>query len=188
MCHPLIYVWPIGVSHCGNGTCFSKYNLRKAHHVFSRYLGQWSIRHIIYHFKRDSVMIYICQTNIIVDFCYRTSLKNTKKFSIGWSWGQGIEWSLSAHAVYCIVIMLFFVSCDIRSRDKLWCSCDVIMEKSIPLISAWISNYIYHNMWAEISYPFPNFNGTTVEVWEWIRNFSPYFTGHVITDPCWDWS
>ena len=32
----------------------------------------------------------------------------------------------------------------------------------------------------EITYPFPNFNGTTVEVWEWISNFIPHFTGHVI--------
>ena len=35
----------------------------------------------------------------------------------------------------------------------------------------------------EIPYPFPNFNGVTVEVWEWISNFMPYFTGHVITYP-----
>ena len=27
--------------------------------------------------------------------------------------------------------------------------------------------------------------GTTVEVWEWISNFIPSFTGHVITYPCW---
>ena len=32
-------------------------------------------------------------------------------------------------------------------------------------------------MWYEITYPFPNFNGTTVEVWEWISNLIPYFTG-----------
>ena len=25
-------------------------------------------------------------------------------------------------------------------------------------------------VWDEISYPFPNFNGATVEVWEWVRN------------------
>ena len=30
----------------------------------------------------------------------------------------------------------------------------------------WISNYIYYNVWDEITYPFPNFNGFTVEVWE----------------------
>ena len=31
-----------------------------------------------------------------------------------------------------------------------------------------------------------NFNGATVEVWEWIRNFSPHFTWHMIIYPCWE--
>ena len=30
----------------------------------------------------------------------------------------------------------------------------------------------------------PNFNGCTVEVWEWISNFIPHFWGHVITYAC----
>ena len=32
------------------------------------------------------------------------------------------------------------------------------------LIPAWISNYIHYNVWGEITYPFLNFNGATVEV------------------------
>ena len=40
-------------------------------------------------------------------------------------------------------------------------------------------------MWDEITYPFLNFNGCTIEVSEWISNFIPHFTGHVITYPCW---
>ena len=36
-------------------------------------------------------------------------------------------------------------------------------------------------MWDEITYPFSNFNGATVEVWEWISYFIPHFTRHVIT-------
>ena len=36
----------------------------------------------------------------------------------------------------------------------------------------------------EITCPFPYFNGATVWVWEWISNFIPHFTGHVITYPC----
>ena len=47
-------------------------------------------------------------------------------------------------------------------------------------------------MLGEITYPFPNFNGVAVEVWEWISNFSTHFSGHVsklnhITEraPCW---
>ena len=34
------------------------------------------------------------------------------------------------------------------------------------LISAWISNYIRYNVWDEITYPFLNSNGCTVEVWD----------------------
>ena len=30
---------------------------------------------------------------------------------------------------------------------------------------------MHHKMWDETAYPFPNFNGVTVEVWEWISNF-----------------
>ena len=39
-----------------------------------------------------------------------------------------------------------------------------------------------------ITYPFPNFNGCTVEVWEWICNFIPHFIIAVITYPCRDCS
>ena len=41
-------------------------------------------------------------------------------------------------------------------------------------------------VWDEITYPVPNFNGCTVEVWEWIRNFIPHFVMDVITHPCRD--
>ena len=35
-----------------------------------------------------------------------------------------------------------------------------------------------------ITYPLPNFNGCTVEDWEWITNFIPYFIMDVTTYPC----
>ena len=35
-----------------------------------------------------------------------------------------------------------------------------------------------------MTYPFPNFNGATVEAWEWIKNFIQSFAGYVITYPC----
>ena len=35
-------------------------------------------------------------------------------------------------------------------------------------------------MWDKISYPFPNFSGATVEVWEWINNFISQYIGHVM--------
>ena len=43
-------------------------------------------------------------------------------------------------------------------------------------------------MWDEITYPFLNFKGCTVEVYEWISNVIPLFIKHVITYPCWDLS
>ena len=37
-------------------------------------------------------------------------------------------------------------------------------------ILAWISNYIHYKVLNGITYPFPNFKSTTVEIWEWIKN------------------
>ena len=45
----------------------------------------------------------------------------------------------------------------------------------------WISNRTPSKVWDEITYPFPNFNGATVEVWGWIGNFIPPFIMDVIT-------
>ena len=41
-----------------------------------------------------------------------------------------------------------------------------------------------NKVWDEIIYPFPNFNGGTVDVWEWKSNFIPHFITDVITYPC----
>ena len=38
----------------------------------------------------------------------------------------------------------------------------------LTLISAWIRHYTHYNVWDEITYPFLNFNGATVEVYGWI--------------------
>ena len=54
----------------------------------------------------------------------------------------------------------------------------------LNLIPAWLSNYVHDKVWDKITHPSPNFNGAAVEVWEWIRNFTPHFDGDVITFPC----
>ena len=38
------------------------------------------------------------------------------------------------------------------------------------------------NVWYEITYPFLNFNGCIVEVYEWISNFILHIIMNVITD------
>ena len=53
------------------------------------------------------------------------------------------------------------------------------VEYSIPTL---ISNYMLSNVWDEITDPFPNFNGCTVEVWEGISNFISHFILDAITD------
>ena len=37
-------------------------------------------------------------------------------------------------------------------------------KHGLTLIPAWISNYTHYTAWGEITYPFLNFNGATVEV------------------------
>ena len=54
------------------------------------------------------------------------------------------------------------------------------------LITAWISNHMHSKLCDEIACPFPSFNGWTVEVFEWISNFTPNFIVDVITYTCWD--
>ena len=45
------------------------------------------------------------------------------------------------------------------------------------------SAYIRYKFWDEITYPFPNFNGATIGVWEWIVISSNSLLS-VITNPC----
>ena len=57
----------------------------------------------------------------------------------------------------------------------------------LTLIREWISNHMPSTVWYEITYPFPNFNGSTVEVWKWLCNLIAHSIMNVITYPCWDW-
>ena len=41
-------------------------------------------------------------------------------------------------------------------------------------------------VWDEITDPFPYFNGYMVKIMEWISDFIPHITEHVITYPCLD--
>ena len=56
-----------------------------------------------------------------------------------------------------------------------------------PLLIIWINfnPSMSNEVRDEITYPFPNFNDCTVEVWQWIRNFIPQSILGVITYPWW---
>ena len=41
---------------------------------------------------------------------------------------------------------------------------ELSVAPGLTLIPAWVSNHIHYKLWYEITYPFLNFNGATVEV------------------------
>ena len=65
---------------------------------------------------------------------------------------------------------------------KMVLTCGPFCKHGLALLLACISNfnYIYYNVRDGITYPFPNFNGAPVEVWEWRCNFIANFRGKVI--------
>ena len=81
--------------------------------------------------------------------------------------------------IILIFVYLFHIT------GNIW---DPFYQYDLTLIPACISNDMSNKVWNEITYPFSNFSGVTVGVWEWIINFIPHFTMDAITYPCWDLS
>ena len=65
-----------------------------------------------------------------------------------------------------------------ESRRPFWTP----LLTGLTLMPAWISNPISIKVCDEITYSISNFNGSIVEVWGWINNVTPYFTGAWSTD------
>ena len=57
-------------------------------------------------------------------------------------------------------------------------------QHGLTLIPARISNHMPSKVWDKITYPLPNFNGCTIEVWEWICSFIQHILD-VVPYPCW---
>ena len=54
---------------------------------------------------------------------------------------------------------------QMKHTNKNWSRGDFVQQTYLCVrIFTWISNYIHYKVWDEITYPFLNFNGTTVEV------------------------
>ena len=60
------------------------------------------------------------------------------------------------------------------------------IEINLALISNDIPSKCQCKMWDPLTDLFPNSEGCTVEVWEWISNFIPHFIMELITYPCGD--
>ena len=96
------------------------------------------------------------------------------------------HWSI----VFTLPIWLYLACHQQQTNDhknmlanalKYWSEYHGVYQHGLTLIPARISIHIYYKMWAEIASLFPNLNGVTVAVWEWISNFISHFPGHVIT-------
>ena len=75
-------------------------------------------------------------------------------------------------AIICIAGMY------IRFCNNLWdCAQGTFYQHGLTLIPAWISNHVPSNIWNEITYPFPNFNGASL----WIDIFEVKLTFETLT-------
>ena len=88
-----------------------------------------------------------------------------------------------SHVKY-IVMQIYIKRFNLRL--KLLQKYHMLAWECLILTPAWKNNHIHYKVWDKITCSFPNVTGCIVEVWEWIINFIPHFTGHVITYPCWD--
>ena len=59
----------------------------------------------------------------------------------------------------------------------------IFYKHRLTLITAWKLNRMFSKVWDEITYPFSNFDGGTVDVWTWISNFIAHFMMNVTTYP-----
>ena len=73
----------------------------------------------------------------------------------------------------CVIIMRGIrTRATINKFQLVQSSRDILLQG--PLLLTRISNHMRRKVRDENTYPFPNFNGYTAEVWEWISNFIPH--------------
>ena len=116
--------------------------------------------------KRHSVY-QLCRTTVVhVHSCYMKRLNNQMNYS------YKSLWSLQRGITSLLVL---------KVRDH-----RIYGGPNFNPIPAWISNHMPSKLWDGIIHLFPNFNGCTVESYEWRSNHIPHCMMDVITPPCWD--
>ena len=85
-----------------------------------------------------------------------------------------------------IWILRIVLSFSLRIRDNItrWYNNWDPFYNHLTIIPVLISNGKHYKVWDDVTSPFPNFNGCTVDVCEWIRYLITHITAHVITYPC----
>ena len=134
-------------------------------------------------------------SNCVYLLCDYDNVIKWKHFLCYWPFVMGIHWSPvnSHHKCQWHGALMFSLICawsngwvntsdagDLRRHRAHY---DVTVKRFEKLA---ISNQVPSKMWDKITYPFPNLNGTIIEGWEWIDDFTPHFMMGVITNLCWD--
>ena len=112
--------------------------------------------------------------------CQKGPTRHAYAWPIGPFWQDTLDIHLLCASYYFVAIVVLggvISHLSISTRGPFY-------QHRLTLIPTWISNYICYQMRDEISYPFPKFNGCTVEIWKWMSNLIIRFTGHVITYLC----
>ena len=111
--------------------------------------------------------------------CSRWCFTTARCEAFFWSDGQCAEVGptrrISDQSTAAAYIMKKFEDVPLPGESQ---NLDPFYQHGLTLIPTWISNHIPSKVWDGITYPFPNFNGATVEVWGWISNF----IAHLILD------
>ena len=108
-----------------------------------------------------------CFTYILLLFSYKYD---------GWYTKQNHPHSTKVNT--CNGICKIVKKIDVQNivKARIFLSMGPFHWHGLTLILASIINYIHNKVWDENTYPFPNFNGDTFEVWEWIDNVISQFT------------
>ena len=91
----------------------------------------------------------------------------------------------------CYLFTHILQGCFTSSRIVMRLPCSPFYQHGLTLIPAQISNHMLRKLWNEITSPLKNFNGSTIEVLEWISNFISHIRWHrllthiCITQPQW---
>ena len=127
---------------------------------------------------------------------------NAENVSISWrhhvysSWGKLFAWKIVVyrflHNIYSPLKIIFAVEEFNYLSDPVNAMTNDDMGPfyyhGLTVILAWICHRMSSKVWDEIACLFPNFNGTTVEVWEWISKLTPHIKLNIITgvnvNPC----
>ena len=97
---------------------------------------------------------------------------------------QALSLTLKIHQIRGIfsLITALFVQIHLRVQSKennktryYWPTWGPFYWHVLNFCSTRIGNHMSSKIWGEITYPFPNCNGCTLEIWEWISNLISHY-------------